>query len=87
MSAEASAPPWRAFVKRDQYALFDIARKFGLSSAQAWLLDVLVQRRRDKRAAKRATQAPANPAPAQPSLEKQMTEVPVAMPGLPKAEA
>jgi small subunit ribosomal protein S6 len=42
---------------------------------------------RDKRAAKRATQAPANPAPSQPSLEKQMTEAPVAMPGLPKAEA
>lgn len=41
---------------------------------------------RDKRAAKRATQAPANPAPSQPSLEKQMTETPVAMPGLPKAE-
>ncbi len=30
---------------------------------------------RDKRAAKRATQAPANPAPALPSMEKQMTEV------------
>lgn len=42
---------------------------------------------RDKRAAKRASQAPANPAPAQPSMEKQMTEAPAAMPGLPKAEA
>ena len=42
---------------------------------------------RDKRAAKRATQTPVNPAPAQPSLEKQMTESPVAMPGLPKVEA
>jgi small subunit ribosomal protein S6 len=42
---------------------------------------------RDKRAAKRATQAPANPAPALPSMEKQMTEAPVAIPGLPKAEA
>ena len=39
---------------------------------------------RDKRAAKRATSAPpAGAAPAQPSLEKQMTETP-AMPGLPK---
>jgi small subunit ribosomal protein S6 len=42
---------------------------------------------REKRAAKRATQAPANPAPAQPSLEKQMTESPAIVPGLPKAEA
>ena len=42
---------------------------------------------RDKRAAKRATQAPANPAPALPSLEKQMTESPAVMPGVPKAEA
>lgn len=42
---------------------------------------------RDKRAAKRATQAPASPAPAQPTMEKQMTEAPAAMPGLPKAEA
>jgi small subunit ribosomal protein S6 len=42
---------------------------------------------RDKRAAKRATQAPANPAPALPSMEKQMTEAPAAMPGVPKAEA
>jgi len=42
---------------------------------------------RDKRAAKRATQAPASPAPAQPSMERQMTEAPAAMPGVPKAEA
>ena len=42
---------------------------------------------RDKRAAKRATQAPAAPAPAQPSMERQMTEAPAAMPGVPKAEA
>jgi small subunit ribosomal protein S6 len=42
---------------------------------------------RDKRAAKRATQAPASPAPAQPTMEKQMSEAPAAMPGLPKAEA
>jgi small subunit ribosomal protein S6 len=39
---------------------------------------------RDKRAAKRATAAPASAAPAQPSLEKQMTEAPGIMPGLPK---
>ncbi len=39
---------------------------------------------RDKRAAKRATTAPPPGAPAQPSLEKQMTEAPAAMPGLPK---
>ena len=40
---------------------------------------------RDKRAAKRATSAPPAGAPAQPSLEKQMTETPpAAMPGLPK---
>jgi small subunit ribosomal protein S6 len=38
---------------------------------------------RDKRTAKRATTAPPPGAPAQPSLEKQMTETP-AMPGLPK---
>jgi small subunit ribosomal protein S6 len=38
---------------------------------------------RDKRAAKRATAAPPAGAPAQPSLEKMMTETP-AMPGLPK---
>src|SRR3954469_7394286 len=39
---------------------------------------------RDKRAAKRASQAPVNPAPAQPSLEKQMTEGPApVMPGRP----
>ncbi|HEX3877896.1 MAG TPA: 30S ribosomal protein S6 [Bryobacteraceae bacterium] len=42
---------------------------------------------RDKRAAKRASQPSANPTPAAPSMEKQMTEAPVAMPGLPKAEA
>jgi small subunit ribosomal protein S6 len=42
---------------------------------------------RDKRAAKRATQTPASPAPAQPSMERQMTEAPAAMPGVPKAEA
>ena len=42
------------------------------------------KKERDKRAAKRASQAPASPAPAQPSLEKQMTEGPVpAMPGKP----
>src|SRR5436309_1211846 len=42
------------------------------------------KKERDKRAAKRASQAPVNPAPAQPSLEKQMTEgPPVAMPGRP----
>src|SRR6185312_11569663 len=35
---------------------------------------------RDKRAAKRATAAPASAAPALPSLEKQMTEAPAAMP-------
>jgi small subunit ribosomal protein S6 len=34
------------------------------------------KKERDKRAAKRASQAPASPAPAQPSLEKQMTEGP-----------
>ena len=39
---------------------------------------------RDKRAAKRASQAPASPAPAQPSLERQMAEGPApAMPGKP----
>ena len=42
---------------------------------------------RDKRAAKRASQAPAGPAPAQPATERQPSEAPVAMPGLPKAEA
>ena len=42
------------------------------------------KKERDKRAAKRASQAPANPAPAQPSLEKQMTEGPApVMPGRP----
>jgi small subunit ribosomal protein S6 len=39
---------------------------------------------RDKRAAKRASQAPASPAPSQPSLERQMAEGPApAMPGKP----
>jgi small subunit ribosomal protein S6 len=42
------------------------------------------KKERDKRAAKRASQAPATPAPAQPSLEKQMTEGPApVMPGKP----
>jgi len=42
------------------------------------------KKERDKRAAKRASQAPASPAPAQPSLEKQMTEGPApVMPGKP----
>jgi small subunit ribosomal protein S6 len=40
---------------------------------------------RDKRAAKRAAQAPAAPMPAAPSMERQMAEGPApAMPGLPK---
>ena len=39
---------------------------------------------RDKRAAKRAANAPATPAPAQPSLAQQMTESPAIMPGVPK---
>ena len=40
---------------------------------------------RDKRNARRALNAPATPAPAQPSLERQMAEGPApAMPGLPK---
>ena len=40
---------------------------------------------RDKRAAKRASQAPAAPMPAAPSLERQMAEGPApAMPGQPK---
>jgi len=39
---------------------------------------------RDKRAAKRALNAPATPAPAQPSLAQQMTESPAIMPGVPK---
>ena len=42
---------------------------------------------RDKRAAKRAERPQTSPAPAQPAMEKQMTEAPAAMPGLPKAEA
>jgi small subunit ribosomal protein S6 len=42
------------------------------------------KKERDKRAAKRAAQGPSTPAPAQPSLEKQMTEGPAtAMPGRP----
>jgi small subunit ribosomal protein S6 len=42
------------------------------------------KKERDKRAAKRASQAPASPAPAQPSLEKQMVEGPApVMPGRP----
>ena len=42
------------------------------------------KKERDKRAAKRASQAPVNPAPAQPSLERQMTEGPApVMPGRP----
>jgi len=40
---------------------------------------------RDKRNARRALNAPSSPAPAQPSLERQMAEGPApAMPGLPK---
>jgi len=39
---------------------------------------------RDKRAAKRATAAPPAGAPAQPSIEKMMTESPAVMPGQPK---
>jgi small subunit ribosomal protein S6 len=43
---------------------------------------------RDKRAAKRAANAPASPAPAQPSLAQMMTEAPGGpMPGQPKGEA
>jgi small subunit ribosomal protein S6 len=43
------------------------------------------KKERDKRAAKRALNAPAAPAPAQPSLAQQMTEAPGGpMPGLPK---
>jgi small subunit ribosomal protein S6 len=39
---------------------------------------------RDKRAAKRASQAPSSPAPAAPSMERQMAEGPApAMPGRP----
>lgn len=42
------------------------------------------KKERDKRAAKRATQGPSSPAPAQPSLEKQMVEGPASvMPGRP----
>jgi len=46
------------------------------------------KKERDKRAAKRASQAPATPAPAQPSLERQMTEggPAPAMPGKPQVE-
>jgi len=43
------------------------------------------KKERDKRAAKRAASAPASPAPGPaPSLAQQMTEAPVAMPGVPK---
>ena len=49
------------------------------------------KKERDKRAAKRALNAPATPVPAQPSLAQQMTEPPAAgpvpgapLPGLPK---
>jgi small subunit ribosomal protein S6 len=43
------------------------------------------KKERDKRAAKRAANAPAAPAPGPaPSLAQQMTEAPVAIPGLPK---
>jgi small subunit ribosomal protein S6 len=43
------------------------------------------KKERDKRAAKRAAAGPPSPAPAQPSLEKTMSEMPApAMPGLPK---
>jgi small subunit ribosomal protein S6 len=42
------------------------------------------KKQRDKRAAKRATQAPSAPAPAQPSMERQMSEGPApVMPGRP----
>lgn len=42
------------------------------------------KKERDKRAAKRAAAGPSTPAPAQPSLERQMTEGPApAMPGRP----
>lgn len=42
---------------------------------------------RDKRAAKRASQAPVSPAPAQPSMERQMAEGPApVMPGKPQQE-
>jgi small subunit ribosomal protein S6 len=39
---------------------------------------------RDKRAAKRAASAPASPAPGPAPLAQQMTEAPVAVPGMPK---
>jgi small subunit ribosomal protein S6 len=43
------------------------------------------KKERDKRAAKRAAAGPSSPAPAQPSMEKTMSESPApAMPGLPK---
>ena len=42
------------------------------------------KKERDKRAAKRAAQGPSTPAPAQPSMERQMAEGPApAMPGRP----
>ncbi|MBS1854886.1 MAG: 30S ribosomal protein S6 [Acidobacteria bacterium] len=46
------------------------------------------KKQRDKRAARRAANAPASPAPAQPSLAQMMTDTPGApMPGQPKGEA
>jgi len=43
------------------------------------------KKERDKRTAKRAASAPASPAPGPaPSLAQQMTEAPVALPGMPK---
>jgi small subunit ribosomal protein S6 len=43
------------------------------------------KKERDKRAAKRAASAPSSPAPGPaPSLAQQMTEAPVALPGMPK---
>ena len=45
------------------------------------------KKERDKRAAKRASQAPSSPAPAAPSVERQMTEgTAPAMPGRPVEE-
>jgi small subunit ribosomal protein S6 len=42
------------------------------------------KKQRDKRAAKRASQSPSSPTPAQPSMERQMSEGPApAMPGRP----
>ena len=43
------------------------------------------KKERDKRTAKRAASAPSSPAPGPaPSLAQQMTEAPVALPGMPK---